>query len=57
MKEGMMKTVNYQNHSGGPTLTKNYAGIGSRNLTPEALKAITDVYTKTLENENNTING
>jgi len=34
-----------------PTLTEHYAGIGSRNLTPEALKAITDVYTKTLEHE------
>lgn len=40
-----------------PTLTENYAGIGSRLCTPEALKAITDVYLKTLENETNPING
>lgn len=40
-----------------PTLTENYAGIGSRDLTPEALGAITDIYTKTLLDEANSING
>lgn len=36
-----------------PILTKNYAGIGSRNLTPEALIAIKDVYLRTLLMKNN----
>ena len=30
-----------------PTLTKNYAGIGTREITPEGIQAIKDVYTKT----------
>ena len=30
-----------------PTLTKNFAGVGSRMLTPEGIQAIEDVYIKT----------
>lgn len=41
-------------HEDTPILTKNFAGIGTRNLTPEALKAITNVYLKTLNHEVNT---
>lgn len=33
-----------------PTLTKSFAGIGSRELTLEGIKAIRDVYTKTFSN-------
>ncbi|CAB4174847.1 UvrD-like DNA helicase, C-terminal, partial [uncultured Caudovirales phage] len=36
-----------------PTLTKNFAGIGTRELTPEGMKAIRDVYAKTFSTENN----
>lgn len=35
-----------------PILTKNYAGIGSRNLTPAGLKAIREVYEKTIASLN-----
>ncbi len=39
-----------------PVLTEDNAGIGSRNLTPEAIGAITNVYLKTLDHEASTIN-
>jgi hypothetical protein len=37
-----------------PTLTKNFAGIGSRILTPEGVQAIEDVYIKTFNNVQST---
>lgn len=43
-----MKTLNKFVELGEiPTLTKNFAGIGSRLLTPQGVQAIEDVYTKT----------
>lgn len=36
-----------------PILTKNFAGIGSRNLTDDGKKAIEDVYARTIKEINN----
>lgn len=41
---------NFKEYNDIPTLTKHFAGIGTRELTEEGKQAIRDVYEKTLEN-------
>lgn len=47
--KGNEKTEGWEVLSTAPILTKNFAGIGSREITEDGRKAISDVYHKTIE--------